>query len=63
MFPTRDPLKSAHLMRTMDPINQRLGSGVVRPGVSAGQRKWVAKAEFLLSRYTTRLEEILKVSA
>lgn len=47
MFPTRDPLKSAHLMRTMDPINQRLGSGVVRPGVSAGQRKWVAKAEFI----------------
>jgi Domain of unknown function (DUF4113) len=47
----------------MDPINQRLGSGVVRPGMSAQQRTWVAKAEFLLSRYTTRLEEILKVSA
>jgi hypothetical protein len=25
--------------------------------VSADQRKWVAEAEFLLSRYTTRLEE------
>jgi DNA polymerase V len=50
-------------MQTMDAINQRFGSGVVRPDVAAGRRKWVAKAEFLLSRYTTRLEEILKATA
>ncbi len=36
---------------------------MIRPAVSGVERRWSAKAEFLSPRYTTRLEEILSVSA
>jgi DNA polymerase V len=63
MFPSRDPQKSATLMAAMDNINSRFGRGMIRPAVSGVERRWSAKAEFLSSRYTTRLEEIVTVRA
>jgi len=48
-------------METMDGIDQRFGGGSLRPTVSGVERKWTARTDFLSPRYTTRLEEILKV--
>ena len=61
MFPTRDPVKSARLMATMDSLNGRFGRGMVRPAVSGVERRWKAKAEHLSPRYTARLEEMANV--
>jgi DNA polymerase V len=36
MFPSRDPIRSARLMATMDGINGRFGRGMVRPAVWLG---------------------------
>lgn len=62
-FPTRDPVQSAKVMQAMDSLNQRFGRGCIRPAVSGVQRKWAAKSDYLSSRYTTRLEEILEATA
>ena len=63
MFPSRDPVKSARLMATMDSLNGRFGRGMVRPAVSGIERRWKAKAEHLSPRYTTRLSEVASVCA
>ncbi len=63
MFPSRDPVKSAKLMATMDGLNGRFGRGMVRPAVSGIERRWKAKAEHLSPRYTTRLDELVSVHA
>ena len=63
LFPSRDPVRSARLMATMDCLNGRFGRGMVRPAVSGIERRWKAKAEHLSPRYTTRLEELPKVWA
>ena len=62
-FPTRDPVESAKVMQAMDSLNQRFGRGCIRPAVAGVDRKWVAKADYLSKRYTTRLDEIMDVSA
>ena len=63
MFPSRDPVKSARLMATLDNINGRFGRGMVRPAGSGPSRRWAAKAEHLSPRYTTRLDELVAVYA
>lgn len=62
-FPTRDPVQSGKVMQAMDSLNLRFGRGCIRPAISGVQRKWVAKSDYLSSRYTTRLDEILQASA
>lgn len=63
MFPSRDPVKSARLMATMDGINGRFGRGMIRPAVSGIERRWKAKAEHVSPRYTTRLGEMVTALA
>ncbi|MEH2044152.1 DUF4113 domain-containing protein [Nostoc sp.] len=63
MFPSRDPVRSARLMATMDCLNGRFGGGMVRPAVSGVDRRWTDKAEHLSPRYTTRLDELVRVRA
>jgi DNA polymerase V len=63
MFPSRDPVRSARLMATMDCLNGRFGRGMVRPAVSGIERRWKSRAEHLSPRYTTRLEELATVRA
>jgi DNA polymerase V len=63
MFPARDPQKSTRLMSAMDSLNGRFGQGIVRPAVTGVERRWTAKAEYLLRRYTTRVKELVTVRA
>ena len=43
MFPSRDPVKSARLMATMDCLNGLFGRGMVRPAVAGFERRWPRK--------------------
>jgi DNA polymerase V len=61
MFPARDPERSAKLMAVLDGVNGRFGRGALRPAVTGIDRKWTAKAKFLSTRYTTRLDDLMRV--
>jgi len=60
MFPSRDPEKSARLMKAVDSINAREGRGIVRPGLVPTAARWRGRQKNLSPRYTTRVGEILK---
>jgi nucleotidyltransferase/DNA polymerase involved in DNA repair len=48
-------------MAVLDGVNGRFGRGALRPAVTGFDRKWTAKAEFLSPRYTTRLDDLMRV--
>jgi DNA polymerase V len=59
LFPSRDPIKSAKIMRAMDAINAREGRGMIRPATVPASPAWAGRQQRVSPRYTTRLEEIL----
>lgn len=61
LFPSRDPVQSEKLMTAMDGINAKFGRGMLRPAVSGTLRAWETKADYRSPRYTTHIDEILKV--
>jgi DNA polymerase V len=63
MFPTRDPAKSAALMRTMDALTNRHGRGAVRIASTAPEGSWNMRRRRLSPRYTTATDEMLMVIA
>ena len=63
MFPSRDPEKSARLMKAMDALNAREGMGTIRPGSMPASPKWGGRQRNISPRYTTRLDEILTARA
>lgn len=63
MFPTRDPVKSAVLMRTMDAITERHGRGAVRIAATALEGSWNMRRRRLSPRYTTAADEMMMVGA
>ena len=63
MFPTRDPAKSASLMRAIDAINAREGKSTVRPANVPVHGAWAGRMRNVSPHYTTRLDEILKAQA
>ena len=63
LFPTRDPMHSAALMRTMDGVNARYGRGTLRPLSTGIARPWGTRAGLLTQRYTTHLGEIMQARA
>lgn len=60
MFPTRDPKRSAVLMKMMDSITDRHGRGAVRIASTAPEGGWSMKRQRLSPRYTTNAEEMLE---
>ena len=62
-FPSRDPVKSAEVMRAMDTINQRYGRHTMRPGMVAAQPNWGMRRANLSPSYTTRADQLLRVKA
>lgn len=50
-------------MSTLDAINERWGSGTLRPGRNVKQAEWGMRRELLSPSYTTRWAELLKVGA
>lgn len=59
LFPSRDPEKSARIMKVMDSINAREGKGTIRPGRVPSSAAWGGRQRNVSPRYTTRLDEIL----
>jgi len=62
-FPSRDPQKSAALMRAMDALNQRYGRNTLRPGTVAAHPRWGMRRANLSPSYTTRADQLLQVRA
>ncbi|MBO1081644.1 Y-family DNA polymerase [Roseomonas haemaphysalidis] len=63
LFATRSPQASAKTMGVMDAINARYGRGTLRVAATGFTRSWATRAQRLSPRYTTRLEDILRVLA
>ena len=63
LFPTRDPVRSAALMRAMDQVNSRYGRGTLRPLATGTTRPWGTRAGRLTPRYTTHPDEIMQARA
>ena len=63
LFPTRDPKRSAVLMRMMDALTDRHGRGAVRIASTAPEGGWNMKRQKLSPRYTTCADEMLAVRA
>jgi DNA polymerase V len=62
-FPSRDPEKSAALMRAMDLVNQRFGRNTLRPAVVAERPRWGMRRANISPSYTTQPKEIMRVKA
>jgi len=60
-FDGTDRTKGRRLMHTLDHINRSMGGEFVRSAVQGFDRSYRLKTEFLSPRYTTRMEEILKI--
>lgn len=63
LFDTTDRQKLALLEKAIDEINQKNGYRAVRLGVSVGDEGYRLKREFISKRYTTSLDEIIRVKA
>jgi DNA polymerase V len=59
MFPSRDPEKSARLMKAMDAINIRGGRGTVRSAAIPRTAGWSGRQQNISPRYTTCADEIM----
>ena len=62
-FPSKDPARSAALMRTLDAINRRYGRDTLRVGGTVARPNWSMRRAKLSPAYTTCLEDILPVHA
>ena len=60
-FETADRDKNSHAMRTIDKINQSLGKEIIRQAVQGFERPYQLKTDYLSSRFTTRMAEILRI--
>lgn len=58
-----DDEKQSQIMKAVDKINGRYGRHTVRPGAMGFAHNWKMKQENLSNCYTTRLSEIVNVSA
>jgi DNA polymerase V len=60
-FDLADRDKNARVMRAVDKINQSLGKDLLRTAVQGFDRPYRLKTDYLSSRYTTRMNEILRI--
>ena len=61
-FDRADREKDRRVMRTIDQINQSTGKEIVRTATQGFERPYRLKTDYLSSRYTTRMSEILKIN-
>lgn len=60
-FDRADAGKNKKIMKTVDGINQSMGKEILRAAVQGFERSYRLKAEYRSPRYTTRMDEILKI--
>jgi Domain of unknown function (DUF4113) len=58
-----DDERRLRAMRAVDEINRRHGRHTVRPLAGGAGRGWDMRRQWLSPRYTTRLDEVLRVKA
>ncbi len=63
LLPTADPVRSEKLMAALDAVNNRFGSGTLRPGGIRQVTTWSTRAANRSPRYTTRLSDLMEVRA
>lgn len=61
MFNQKSRAKEKIVLSAMDKINLQLGKGTVRMAVQRFDKRYRLKAEHLSRKYTTRLDEVLKI--
>lgn len=61
MFDQKNREKERTILSAMDKINLHLGKGTVRMAVQRFDKRYRLKAEHLSKKYTTRLDEVLKI--
>jgi DNA polymerase V len=61
-FDRADRERDRRVMRTIDQINQFTGKEMVRTATQGFERPYRLKTDYLSSRYTTRMSEILKIN-
>lgn len=61
LFDNANRPKNKKVMHALDGINKTLGKEIVRFAVQGYERKFRLKAEWLSPKYTTRIDDILKI--
>ena len=61
MFDTMDITKDKKLAKVIDTVNNSMGKDTIRMAVQRFERRYKLRAEKLSNKYTTNIEEILKV--
>jgi len=59
MFPSRDPEKSARIMKAMDALNARESRGAIRPATVLASPGRAGGQKHVSPRFTTKLDEIM----
>jgi DNA polymerase V len=62
MFDTADQARSKLVMNALDTINKSLGKEIVRFAVQGYEKKYRLKAAHLSKKYTTNIDQLLKVN-
>jgi len=63
LFDTRDRGKDQRLMKAIDDTNKYFGDNAVRYAVQSSDQKWHLRRMHLSPRYTTNIDEVMKVKA
>lgn len=61
MFDAGDRSKNKTIMQSLDSLNKSFGKDMIRFAVQGYERKFRLKSEWLSPKYTTRIEDIIKV--
>lgn len=61
LFHQADDPGRVELMRLMDQLNTRFGRGTMHFAATGTQKDWKLRSEYLSSRYTTNIKELLRV--
>ena len=60
LFENSNP-KHSHLMQAIDQLNNRFGQQKIRLSIQDQKRVWKMKQEKLSPRYTTNINDIIKI--
>jgi len=63
MFDNKDRGKDRQIMKTVDTVNKALGKDLVRFAVQGFENRYKLRAAHISPRYTTRLTDIVKITA
>ena len=61
LFDTKDRIKNKEALKTMDKLNKLLGRDAIRMASQGFERRYRLRANHLSQKYTTNINEILKV--